>query len=528
MPKALIADALSDRAREILVAGGVDVDVDPKIDAGRLAEVIDRYDALLVRSRAQVPAALLERATRLRIVARAGAGVDNIDVPAATRRGVFVVNAPGGNTVTTAEHALAMMMALARSIPQATASLKAGKWEKSRFLGAQLEGATLGVIGYGNIGRVVAARGVALGMRVLVHDRFVSAETITRADAVCCELPQLLEQSDFVTIHVPLTRETRGLIGRAELARMKATARLVHCARGGIVDEAALCEALAAGRLAGAALDVFEAEPPPPDHPLLRLDSVIATPHLGASTVEAQESVALQVAEDVVRFFRTGTVSAPVNAPRVQAEVRAALAPWLEVSEKLGAFLQQTSTGGVDRVTITYSGRRFERDTALLTATVLKGLLGGLLSQPVNEVNAALLAEERGLAVVENHHATGESAFRDAIRVEVARGAASRSAEGTVFPDGDRRIVRVDGVLAEVPVSGHLLILRNNDRPGVVGAVGTILGRRGVNIARMQVGLEPKGGRARSFWSVDKAVDDEALGEIRAVENVLEAHPVTL
>jgi len=526
--RALISDSMSDRAREILEAGGVEVTVDPKITPERLAEVIGEYDALLVRSRSQVPAALLERATRLKIVARAGAGVDNVDVPAATRRGVFVVNAPGGNTVTTAEHALAMMMALARHIPQATASMKAGRWEKNAFMGAQLQGATLGVVGYGNIGRIVATRGVGLGMRVLVYDPFVSADTVAQADAVYADLPQLLREADFVSIHVPLTKDTRGLIGAEQLALMKRTARLVHCARGGIVDEAALVDALREKRIAGAALDVFVQEPPPADHPLLQLDNVIATPHLGASTVEAQEIVALQVAEDIVRFFQSGTALNPVNAPRVQAELRATLAPFLEVAEKLGSFLAQASAAGCDRVTITYAGPLFQRDTALVKATVLKGLLSGRLDQPVNEVNAAVLAEERGIKVAEHNRGAGDGAFRNLLCVDVARGATAHSAEGTVFPDGDQRIVRVDGVLVEVPVAGHLLVMRNNDRPGVVGAVGTILGQRQVNISRMQVGLEPHGGQARSFWSLDRPVDDDTLREIRAVDNVLEALQVSL
>jgi len=526
-PRALVADSLSDRAREILEAGGVAVTVDPKIDAGRLAEVIGAYDALLVRSRTQVTAALLERATRLRIVARAGAGVDNIDVPATTRRGVFVVNAPGGNTVTTAEHAIAMMLALARLVPQATASMKAGKWEKNRFLGAQLQGATLGVVGYGNIGRVVAARGAAFGMRVLVYDPFVSAETVAQAGAALAELPQLLAEADFVSLHVPLAKETRGLIGREQLALMKPTARLVQCARGGIVDEAALAEALAAKRLAGAALDVFEQEPPPPDHPLLALESVICTPHLGASTVEAQEIVALQVAEDVVRFFQTGTATNPVNAPRVQAEQRATLAPYLDVAEKLGSFLAQISAGGAHRVKLTYTGKLFPPDTALLKAAVLKGLLAGWAG-PVNEVNAALVAEERGLLVEEIKRDATDGVFRNVLCVEVGRGDDVHSAEGTVFPGGEERIVSVDGALLEVPVRGQLLAMRNYDRPGVVGAVGTILGQRQVNISQLQVGLEPKTGCARSFWSLDKPVDDATLQELRAVANVLEVHQVSL
>lgn len=527
-PRALISDSLSDKAREILEAGGVEVVVDPKITPERLAEELGGYDALLVRSRTQVPEVLLAKAPRLKIVARAGAGVDNVDVKAATRRGVFIVNAPGGNTVTTAEHALAMMMSLARSIPQATASMKAGKWEKSRFMGAQLQGATLGVVGYGNIGSVVVKRGVGLGMRVLVHDPFVSHETVAEAHAAWAELDELLAESDFVSIHMPLTKDTRGAIGRAQLARMKPTARLVHCARGGIVDEAALLEALVEKRIAGAAIDVFEQEPPPADHPLLALDNVIATPHLGASTVEAQEIVAIQVAEDVVRFFQSGTAMNPVNAPRVQADVRVKLMPYLDAAEKLGAFIAQTSPGGVDRVTISYSGRLFGQDTALVRATVLKGLLGSLLHSPVNEVNAPFLAEERGIRLTEHHSAGSSGAFRNLLSVEAGRGDQLHSVDATVFPDGDQRIVRIDGVLVELPTTGHVLMLRNHDRPGVVGGVGTILGRREVNISRMQVGLESKGDVSRSFWSLDRPADEATLDEIRAVPNVLEVQQVTL
>jgi D-3-phosphoglycerate dehydrogenase len=429
--------------------------------------------------------------------------------------------------VTTAEHAFAMLVALARMIPQATASMKAGRWEKNRFLGAQLQGATLGVIGYGNIGRVVVARGVAFGMRVLVYDPFVSGETVAQAGAALVDLPQLLSGADFVTVHVPLSRETRGLLGREQLALLKPTARLIQCARGGIVDEAALTEALREKRILGAALDVFEQEPPPPDHPLLAFENVICTPHLGASTVEAQEIVALQVAEDVVRYFASGTALNPVNAPRVPAEQRAALAPFLHVAERLGTLLAQTSTGGVDHLKLTYMGTLFPRDTTLLKAAVLKGLLSGW-DRPVNEVNAELLAEERGLRVTEVRNDPAERVFRNLLCVEVGRGDQVRSAEGTVFPDGEERIVSIDGALLEVPVHGHLLVMRNHDRPGVVGAVGTVLGQRQVNIARLQVGLEPKSGVARSFWSVDRPVDAATLEQLRALPNVLEVHQVTL
>ncbi len=527
-PRALIADALVPRAAEILEAGGVAVTVAPKIAAADLLTVLGDYDALLVRSRTQVTADVFAAAPRLAIVARAGVGVDNIDVRAATRRGVVVVNAPEGNTVTTAEHALALMMALARSIPQATASMKAGKWEKTRFVGTQLAGATLGVLGFGHIGRVVAERGVALGMRVLVYDPYVAASTVADVRASAVPLDELLAAADFVSVHVPFTRDTRGLLGAAAFARMKPGARLIHCARGGIVDEAALVAALRAGQLAGAALDVFETEPPPCDHPLLTLDNVIVTPHLGASTTEAQEGVALQVAEDVVRFFETGSVANPVNAPSVPSAARGKLAPYIEVAERLGAFLAQTSPGGVERIGIQYAGRLLQSDTALIRAAVVKGLLACLVDQPVNEVNALLLAEERGLVIEERHTGGGTGAYRTLLSVEAARGAERRSAAATVFPDGGPRIVRVDNLRVELAPVGHILILGNHDRPGVVGGVGTLLGRHAVNIGHMQVGQDPATGAAYSFWMLDKAVPEAVMGEIRGLPNVLTASQVLL
>ena len=527
-PRALISDALSERAVEVLSRGGIDADFRPGLGHDELLRTIDAYDVLLVRSKTEVGEDVLERAERLKLIGRAGIGVDNIDVKAATRRGIFVVNTPGGNAVSAAEHTIALLMALARNVPQATRSLREGRWEKSRFTGTQLTGCTLGVLGFGSIGRLVAKRAACLGMEVLVYDPFVSDETVADEGAEAAELDAVLAAADFVTVHMPLTPETRGFVGVAELAKMKAGARLVHCARGGIVDEAALHTALVSGRLAGAALDVFAQEPPPADHPLLRLDNVIVTPHLGGSTVEAQEAVAIRVAEEAVRFFATGTVASPVNAPRVRAEMREKLAPFMELGEKLGSFLAQLSRRGVDRMDILYVGQLFERDSALIKASVLKGFLARLVERPVNVVNAPLLAAERGLRVVEQRQTQAEGAFHTVLEVTVGRGSHSHSAAATVFPGGEQRIVRTDGVRAEVPTEGNLLLMWNRDVPGVVGAVGTVLGNARVNIMGMQVGHDPSRGMARSFWSLDRPVGDVTLDAIRDVDNVLEATLVRL
>ena len=527
-PRALISDALSERAVDVLRAGGVDADFRPGLSHDELLAIIGDYDVLLVRSKTQVGEDVLERAQRLKLIGRAGIGVDNIDLKAATRRGIFVVNTPGGNAVSAAEHSIAMLMALARNVPQATRSMRAGAWDKGRFVGTQLDGCTLGVLGFGSIGQLVAQRARGLGMTVLVYDPFVSDETVRAKGARAAEPEELLGSSDFVSVHMPLTPNTHHFVDAEKFAMMKPGARLVHCARGGIVDEAALQEALASGHLGGAALDVFETEPPPADHPLLQLDNVIVTPHLGGSTREAQEIVAVRVAEEAVRFFAEGGVQNPVNAPRVRAELRDKLAPYLELAEKLGSFLAQLSPKGVDRVEILYVGKLFERDSALVKASVLKGLFARLVEQPVNIVNAPVLAAERGLNVLEQRRSQPDGAFHTLLSVTVGRGDSSRSAAATIFPGGDQRIVRADGVRAEVPTDGHLMLLWNRDVPGVVGAVGTILGKRRVNITGMQVGQDPAHNMARSFWSLDQAVDDATLEAICGVDNVLEAMVVEL
>ncbi len=499
----------------------------PGMPPAELAATVRDYDALVIRSGTRVTEETLREPGKLRVIGRAGIGVDNIDVAAATKKGIVVMNTPGGNNVTTAEHTITLMLALARWIPQADASLHAGKWERSKFEGSEVSNKTLGVIGLGNIGTIVAERAQSLRMRVIAFDPFITAEAAARLKVEVVSLDELYARADFITVHTPLTPETRGLVNAAALAKTKKGVRIVNCARGGIVDEQALADAIASGHVAGAALDVFVEEPPPADHPLLRLPQVIATPHLGASTSEAQINVAVAIAEQISKFLLRGEVESAVNVPSVSREMLAVLRPHLLLGEKLGSFLAQLSPDPVTELSVEYSGQVAELDSRPVTNAILRGLLSPFLDVAVNYVNAPSIARERGIAVREAR-ASQSSAFVNSIEVRVARTSGSHVVQGAVFGSDILRLVRIDDFYMEAVPEGYVLMLNNRDVPGVVGRVGTLLGARGINIAGLELGREKIGGQAISFFHVDDVVPETVLDELRASPDIISARLLKL
>jgi D-3-phosphoglycerate dehydrogenase len=524
----LVADAIAPEGLEVLrSAPKIAVEVSTGLQGEDLARALRGVHGLIVRSATQVTAAVLEAADALEVVGRAGIGVDNVDVPAATKRGVLVMNTPTGSAVTTAEHALALLFALARNIPQATASMKAGKWEKSRFTGRELAGKTLGILGIGNIGSVVADRARGLKMKVIGHDPFLSAEAAARLELELVSFDELLQRSDFLTIHTPLTAETRGLIGAAALARMKPTAMLIHCARGGIVDEAALCEALKSGRIAGAAVDVFEKEPPGRS-PLFALDNFICTPHLGASTDEAQVAVSVAIAQQMADYFNHGILTSAVNFPAISRELLETLAPYLMLAERIGSLAAQVHEGTFERLNARYEGDVAAFDVSAVTSAFLKGLLSRVVDEAsVNYVNARLLARERGLEVIESKSARARD-YTSLLSLRVVGGDRESTIAGTLFGRSDARIVRINQFRLEVTPEGHAILLHNLDRPGVIGAIGTLLGRRQINISRMQLGLDREKGEALSVWNIDTAATPDLLEEIRKQPHTLSVKALSL
>lgn len=523
----LISDNLSPRGIDLLKSrNAFDVDVKVGIKPDEIARIIGDYDALIVRSETKVTSDLIGRADRLKVVGRAGTGVDNVDVPAATQRGIVVMNAAGGNSVTTAEQTLALLMSLARKIPQANSSLKDGKWDKKRFIGTELSGKTLGVIGLGNIGKIVASRAIGLAMKVLAYDPFLSKDVAAKAGIEMASLEDVFSRSDFVTVHTPLTDATKGIIGAEAFAKMKDGVRIINCARGGLVDEEALYAAIKSGKVAGAALDVFVTEPPPADHPLLGLEEVVVTPHLGASTTEAQDSVAVTIAEQVANYLITGAVEGAVNVPTVSREILDAMQPYLTLGEKLGGFLAQYFTGAVSEVQIAYSGEVADRETQPITRAILTGLLGQV-SARVNQVNAILIAEERGLRVLESKARTAAD-FASFIEVCVRGDSGESKVGGALFGRNDPRIVSIDAHRLEAMPEGNMLIVRNDDQPGVVGRIGTFLGDHHVNIAQLYLSRNQAGGVAMSVYQVDQELAPSTLADLTAVPHVISVKQIRL
>jgi D-3-phosphoglycerate dehydrogenase len=525
--RVLIADKVSKTCAEVLRAAGLEADHRPGLPPDELRAALAGAVGLVVRSDTRVTDELMAAAPGLRVVGRAGAGVDNIDVPAATRRGIVVMNAAGENTISAAEHTLSMILALARRIPAADRSMRAGRWERgAAFMGVELHGKTLGVLGVGKVGREVAIRARAFGMEVLGFDPLLAPEAAARIGVTAVPFDDVLRRSDIITLHLPLTPETRHLIGTAQLGRCRRGVRIVNVARGGVLDEAALAEALQSGQVAGAALDVFEQEPPK-GSPLLGLDNVVLTPHLGASTAEAQEKVASRIAEQIAAYLRDGTVANAINAEGIDPRSAPALLPYRDLCERLGRLLSALGGGPYQEVVLEYSGAVGEFPARPLTASFLKGFLEGKLSDPVNAVNALLLAREAGLRVQEVRGA--ESPDFTALVAATLRGAAGpRSAAGTLFGKRHPRLVRIDAFHLDALPQGVTLIVSNDDRPGMVGRIGTLLGDAGVNIAYMSLGRDRSGGRAIAVLNLDSTPPPPVLRALAELQGVLWAECVTL
>ena len=519
MPKVLISDDLSPRAAEIFRERGIDVDVKVGLKPDELRSIVGGYDGLAVRSATKVKADILAAADRLKVIGRAGIGVDNIDVPAATARGVVVMNTPFGNSITTAEHAIAMMMALARQIPAADRSTHAGKWEKSRFMGVELYGKTLGVIGCGNIGAIVADRAQGLKMKVVAYDPFLSPERAQDLGVEKVDLDELLRRSDVITLHTPMTDQTRGMIDAEALAKTRPGVRIINCARGGLVVEKDLRAAIESGHVAGAALDVFEVEPAK-DNALFGLEQVVATPHLGASTSEAQENVALQVAEQMADFLLLGAVTNAINMPSLSAEDAPRLRPYMKLAEQLGSFAGQLTETGLTAATVTYEGHVAELNTRPLTAVVLQGLLKPLLDS-VNMVNAPVIARERDITVSEVK-TEGPTDYQTLISLTVETERRQRTVAGTLFGGRHTRVVQVQDIHFEAELGPHMLYIRNQDKPGFIGKLGTILGEAGVNIANFNLGRAEKGGDAIALVEIDGPCPESVLERLRALPDVLQ------
>jgi D-3-phosphoglycerate dehydrogenase len=521
MARVLVSDSLAPQGLDILErARGLEVDYAPGVAPGELLERIRDAEGLVIRSGTKVTREVIERAGKLRVIGRAGIGVDNVDLGAATERGVVVLNTPSGNNVTTAEHAIALLVSLARHVPQASASLKSGKWEKNAFTGMELSNRTLGVIGLGNIGRVVAQIAQGIGMRVIAYDPHLPEEIAANLDIELVGLDDLYRRADALTVHVPKTKETTGLLGADAFAKCRKGVLVVNAARGGIVDEKALLAALDGGQVGGAALDVFAVEPPPAGDPLVAHPKVICTPHLGASTEQAQLNVAIQVAEQVRDYLLTGEIRNGVNVPSVSPEILSQIRPYLVLGEKLGRFQGQLSPGKIDEIEIEYAGEVAELRVAPITIAVLKGLLENVTDR-VNMVNAPVVAREHGIKVIESKSSRSTD-YASTVTTRV-RGVVDRLIAGAVFHGVQPRIVRLDDFILEAIPEGFALLLHNHDRPGVVGAVGTILGEEGVNISRMQLALQRERGEAAMLVNVDGRPAEPVMERLRNLPHVISA-----
>jgi len=526
--KVLISDNLSQVGIDVLKKSGLQVDVNTGLPPEELKKIIGDYDGLIIRSATRVTAELLESAHKLKVVGRAGIGLDNVDIPAASQKGIVVMNAPDGNATTAAEHAIAMMMSLSRNIPQACMSMRAGKWEKKKFMGREVTGKTFGVIGIGRIGGIAASRAQGLKMKTIAYDPHMPKEMAEKIGVELVSLEDLARRSDYISVHVPLTKETRHIVSTAFLDNMKNDAMFIDCARGGVCDEEALYEALVNNKIAGAALDVFAKEPTTLENcPLLGLDNFIATPHLGASTNEAQESVALIIAEQIADYLLKGSVTNAVNVPSVSDEVLAQVGPYLTLGEMLGCLHMQIAKGGVEEVNIEYSGELAELKTSPITVAFLKGLFMPILKDAVNYVNAPVIAKERGIRVIESKSDTSDD-FVNTLSIKVTTSEGENVLVGTVFGRNEPRLVRLNSFRLEALVSGPMLLVYNNDVPGVIGALGTTLGKAGVNISRMTVGREEESNQNIILLSTDELVSKELLSKVHELADITNAQVLDL
>ncbi|MBN2984347.1 MULTISPECIES: phosphoglycerate dehydrogenase [Cohnella] len=529
MFKVLVSDPISDLGISQLVEA-VDIAVDKKtgLSEDELAAIIGEYDALLVRSQTRVTERIMTAGKRLKVIGRAGVGVDNIDLEAATKRGIIVINAPDGNTITTCEHTFAMMMALARHIPQAYLKTVGGVWDRKSFVGVELRNKVLGVLGMGRIGSEVAARAKAFGMTVLGYDPFLTEERAQKMGVKLASVDEVIKNADFITVHTPLTPETRHMIGKAQFAVMKPGMRIVNCARGGIIDEAALVEAIDAGIVAGAAFDVFEEEPPKPEHPFLSHPKIIVTPHLGASTVEAQENVAIDVSEQLLHILRGEPYKNAVNMPPVPADVLAKLEPYFSLGRKLGSFAAQMTEGPVKEIVVGYAGELADVDTQQLTRYIVQGVLSYHLgAEQVNAVNAMHLAKKREVNIVVNQSSASKG-FTNLVTVTLRSAKEERMVAGALLNGFGARITQIDKYPVDVEPQGHHVLISHHDKPGIIGRVGTLLGTNDINIATMQVGRKDVGGAAIMVLGVDKAVPKEVLAQLESLPDLVKAKEVQL
>jgi D-3-phosphoglycerate dehydrogenase len=524
-PKVLVSDKLSETAVQIFRDRGVEVDYLPELgkDKDRLLEVIGQYDGLAIRSATKVTEKLLAAATRLRVIGRAGIGVDNVDIPAASRKGVIVMNTPFGNSVTTAEHAIAMMFAVARQLPEASESTHAGKWEKNRFMGVELFNKTLGVIGAGNIGGIVCDRALGLHMKVIAYDPYLSEERAKSMGVTKVDLDELLHRADFITLHVPLTDKTRNILSKENIAKTKRGVRIINCARGGLVDEAALAEALESGHVAGAAFDVFEVEPAT-GSPLFHLPNVVVTPHLGASTTEAQENVALQVAEQMSDYLLTGAVQNALNMPSVTAEEAAVMGPWMKLAQHLGAFAGQMTDEPVKAINILYDGTAAKLNLQALNCGAIAGIMAAT-NPDVNMVSAPVVAKERGIQISTTSQEKA-GVFDGYMKLTVVTDRRERSIAGTVFSDGKPRFIQIKGINIDAEIGAHMLYTTNDDVPGIIGTLGQTLGDAGVNIANFTLGRSGVGRDAIALLYLDEAPKPEVIRALQATGKFTQVRPL--
>ena len=512
-PRVLISDELSDAAVQIFRDRGIDVDFQPKLgkDKDALAAIIGNYDGLAIRSATKATEKLIAAATNLKVIGRAGIGVDNVDIPAASKKGIIVMNTPFGNSITTAEHAISLMMAVARQIPEANASTHAGKWEKSRFMGVELTAKTLGVIGAGNIGSIVIDRAHGLKMKVIAYDPFLSEDRATQIGVEKVDLDTLLARADFISLHVPLTEQTRNILSAENIAKLKPGVRIVNCARGGLVDEAALAEALKSGQVAGAAFDVF-AEEPATASPLFNLSNVVVTPHLGAATTEAQENVALQVAEQMSDYLLSGAVTNAINMPSITAEEAKVMGPWVKLAGHLGNFIGQMTDEPIKAINILYDGSVSELNLAALNCSVIAGIMKKL-NPDVNMVSAPVIAKERGIQVSTTKQ-DQSGMFEGYIKVTVVTERRERSVAGTVFSDGKPRFIQIKGINIDAEIGANMLYTTNADIPGIIGMLGNTMGENGVNIANFTLGRSARGGEAIAILYVDDPVPASVIAKL--------------
>ena len=524
-PRVLISDKLSEAAVDIFKARGLEVDFLPDLgkDKEALIDRIGVYDGIAIRSATKLTESVLRHADNLKVIGRAGIGVDNVDIPVATQKGIIVMNTPFGNSITTAEHAVSLMLALARQIPEADRSTQEGKWEKNRFMGVELTGKTLGVVGCGNIGSIVADRAKGLKMKVIAFDPFLSPEHAADIGVEKVDLDDLLTRADVISLHTPLTDKTRNILSAENLAKTREGVRIINCARGGLVDEVALKDGLTSGHIAGAALDVF-AEEPAHENALFGIPNLICTPHLGAATHEAQEKVALQVAEQMADYLTTGAITNALNMPSISAEEAPRLKPFVALAENLGSFAGQLTETGLHGIRIEYEGDVAEMNVKALTAAALTGVLRPLL-QDVNMVSAPVIAKERGIPVEEVRRPR-QGIYETYIRLTVMTERQERSVAGTVFSDGVPRIINIKGIKLEGEFAPHMLYVTNQDQPGVIGGLGTVMAEHGVNIATFHLGRNEPGGDAISLVVVDQPMDEDVLSAVRAIPPIVQAKPL--